>query len=207
MMDENKLDELIESCSYIDVNLKERCKKYFKQVNRELDDWFYSKNSSEDLYQGDIINNLEMAFLEVSNNIIEYKLIENQQCILLSNTCDMSPENKTREKFVSVAPVFSYSDFSQNKIERYDVNAWNNFLQDVKRNNITDILYIPQNRNFESSVVLLDRIFSIDINSFYFIFNTRCKNKILSLSQLGHYIFLIKLTNHFARYEDKSEIR
>jgi len=206
-MESRNLDEIIDSSYFIDNNLKEQCKDYFKQTRHPVGDWLFSYKPTEDVYQGDIIDKLDIIYFEVVNDILETKVLEDQPCMLLSNTCDMDLHGKTRGKYISVAPIFAFRDFSNWKIESYSDEGWGGFLNDVKRNRITDILYIPGKQPLAESVILLDRIFSIDPKFLDAKIKRSGSKKILSLSQIGFYYFLIKLTYHFARYEDRSEIK
>ena len=172
-----------------------------------MGDWIFSLRPSDEIYQGDIIDGLDIVYFEVVDNAVEIKVLEGQLCILLSNTCDMDFQGKTRGKYISIAPLFSFEEFADRKEGPYSDEGWDGFLNDVKRNRITDILYVPGKRPLDESVVLLDRVFSIDPNFFEAKIKKGKSKKILSLSQIGFYYFLIKLTYHFARYEDRSEIK
>lgn len=206
-MESDKLNEIIDSSYFIDDSLKERCKDYFKQTHKALGYWFYSYKPAEDTYQGDIIDELDLVYFEVVNDVLETKVLEDQPCMLLSHTCDMYLQGKTRGKYISVAPLFSYREFSNRRTEGYSDEGWGDFLEAVKRNRITDILYIPEKQPLGESVILLDRIFPIDPNFLKAKLEKRGSKKILSLSQIGFYYLLIKLTYHFARYEDRAEIK
>jgi hypothetical protein len=206
-MEREEIDHLVDSSHFIDDSLKERCKDYFKQIDQGVGDWIYAPEVPADSYQGDILNHFEIVYQEVVGDDIEIRAIEAIPCMLLSNTCDLDFRDKSREKFVSVAPVLSFDEFAENfKAEKYSEQGLTDFLEAVKKNKITDILYIPGKNQFEESVVLLDKIYSADPKHLKYKFENGEANRILSLSQTGFYFFLIKLTYHFARYEDKSEI-
>jgi hypothetical protein len=99
-------------------------------------------------------------------------------------------EGKTREKYISIAPVVDFKEFSeQGKIEGYSEQSWLDFLKDIKANRITDILYMPEKPPLGASVVFLDRICSLDPRLVKErLARTMCK-RILSLSQIGFYFF------------------
>lgn len=133
-------------------------------------------------YQGDIVDGIDLVYFEINDDNIETKVLEDQPCMLLSHTCDMYLDGKTRDKYISAAPVFSYVEFSGWRTGEYSDVGWRDFLEDVKKNRITDILYIPEKLTFGESVVLLDRIFPIDPNFLKAKIQKHRSKKILSLS-------------------------
>lgn len=206
-MDSPKLDELIDCSHFIDDSHKDQCKQYFKQIHKGLGDWFYSRSISPDMYQGDVVNKLDVVYFQIRDDSQELQIIEDLPCMLLSNTCDMALEGKSREQYISVASIFSFQEFGQQgRLQEYSVNGWENFLKDIKMNRITNILYIPEKTPLKASVIFLDRICSIDPHILKARLGKNKSRRILSLSQVGFYFFLIKLTYHFARYEDRTEI-
>ena len=206
-MDSQEIDDLIDSSHFIDEHLKEQCKQYFKQIPQGLGDWFYSSSAPQVIYQGDILDKFEFIYYEVVDGGLEIHSLEDTPCMLLSHTCDMAFEDKTREKFVSVAPAFSFKEFSEFKISAYSDSGWKDFLNDVKANRIYDILYIPSKYPIDDLVIFLDRMTSVDPKLLQLKLGKGDSKRILSLSQIGFYFFLIKLTYHFARYEDRKEIK
>ena len=200
------MDELIDSSHFIDDQYKEKCKEYFRQIPKAEVAWIYSSALPIDTYQGDIVDKFEIVFHEVSGDSLEIRVLEDVPCMLLSNTCDMEPEGKTRKKHISFAPVFSFSEFANSRTDQYSEEGWNDYLKRVKANKVTDILFIPGYGSFGDSVVLLDRIYSTDPELLKIKIEKGATKRIASLSQIGFYFFLIKLTYHFARYEDRDEI-
>ena len=206
-MDSSELDDLIDSSPFIDNSLRDRCKEYFRQVPKELSDWFYSTTISTDIYQGDVVDKLDVVYFQMENTAQQLKILDDIPCMLLSNTCDMALEGKSREKFISVVPIFDFAEFAENgKIHDYSDEGWEDFLRDISANRITDMLYIPPKDAWSASVVFLDKICSIAPNVLKARLDMNKSRTILSLSQLGAYYFLIKLTYHFARLEDRTEI-
>ena len=206
-MDNSELNELINSSHFIDDTQKDQCKQYFKQINKEPGDWFYSHSIPPDIYQGDVIDNFDVIYYQMIDDFQKIQAIEDIPCMLLSNTCDMDFEGKTRKKYISIAPIFSFEDFAEEgKHQEYSENGWHDFLEDIEKNRIINILHIPEKKPLKASVVFLDKICSIDPYLLKTRLDKNKSKKILSLSQIGFYFFLIKLTYHFARYEDRTEI-
>lgn len=205
-MDDSIIDGLIDSSHFIDNSLKKKCKEYFEQIPKGLGTWFYSSSIPPFIYQGDIIDKLDVAYLEVTDGDQQIQFLEDTLCVLLSNTCDMYFKGKTREKYISIAPLFSFDEFAESRYQEYSKEGWENFLADIKANRITDILYIPEKKPIRASIIPFDRIFSINPHILQERLDRNKSERILSLSQIGLYFFLIKLTHHFARYEDRTEI-
>ena len=59
-MDNSILDELIDSSHFIDNSLKKKCKEYFEQIPKGIGTWFYSSSIPPFVYQGDIIDKLDV---------------------------------------------------------------------------------------------------------------------------------------------------
>ena len=207
-MNQSQFDELIDSSPFIDENLKKDCKRYLKQIPTSISsDWIYSKSLPEITCQGDVTDRFDIVFHEFVGDSSEIRSLEDHPCILISHTCDMDLENKTREKFISIAPIFDYEEFAAQKYSGYSEERWNSFLESVKSNRITDILFLPGKESVGDFIVLLDRIYSFDSKILNIRLKTKMTNRLISLSQIGYYYFLIKLTYHFARYENRSEVR
>ena len=205
-MENKNIDNLIDVSNFIDEHSKEKCKRCFRQIPTNLSTWIYSYKLQEDIYQGDVVDRLDLVYNEINGDSLETRSFEDIPCILLSNTCDMNTKGKTREKYISVAPLYSYKEFVELKPVEYSISSWREFLYAVKENRITDILFLPAKNELDDSVVLLDRISSFDPKLLEFKLNKEKAKKILSLSQIGFYYFLIKLTHHFARSENKAEV-
>ena len=201
------IENLIDTAPFIDDALREECKKYFRQIPLILESqWFYSQSSCPFFRQADIIENLDFSYSEIEDDAVNIRVLEDQTCMLVSNTCDMDLKDKSRGKHILVALVVDYDVFaSQEKTDSYTNVQWENYLESVRKNLITDILFIPENGEIKDSVVYLDKVFSCTLQQLLVMQEKDKIKKILSLSQVGHYYFLIKLTHHFARYENKEE--
>lgn len=207
-MEISDLPGLIDSSHFIDSSVKERCIEYFKQIPEGLEDWFFSSVPTSVLSQGDVLDKLDVVYLTVRDNLQEIQVIDDSPSMLLSHTCNINFEGKSRSKYISVAPIFSFEEFARTaKPQGYSQKSWEDFLKDIKANRITDILYMPKKGKLEESVVFLDRICSIDPHVLKIRLEKDKSEKLLSLSQIGFYYFLIKLTHHFARFEDRNEVK
>ena len=76
-----------------------------------------------------------------------------------------------------------------------------NHISDIKKQRITQIMYLPATNNMEESLVFLDKISNIDNK---YIDRTNLKNlRIFSFSDYGFYLFVFKLSVHFSRIQEK----
>ena len=95
------------------------------------------------------------------------------QSMAISNTCDMDLNNK----------------------------RLCNYISSLKKQQITNAFYLPKSNNLDEAVVFFDYTNSFDI---HFINRDSLKEKrLVSLSNYGFYILLIKLSIHFTRVQEK----
>lgn len=173
--------------------------KELREYPYNIDKRFYWIPDDLDIiFQGDAIDN--MPFVDVLN--IE-KGIKRRPGIILSNTCDIDPNNKrTFTSQIMYAPIINLvkyvSTLTKFKIASEKIEE---HIRQIKTQKYTQILYLPQNGIFEESIVFLDRIINIPNDSFDR--STLDKKRIFSLSNYGFYILLFKLSVHFSRIQDK----
>jgi len=135
----------------------------------------------EHLAQGDIFGE-EIPFIK-QNNEGELSAFKTK-AILLSNTCDSERDDLLI--FAALIPLSSLSGKS---------------LETIKQNKLYRYLYIPDS-------IISDYVIDFSLlNSFSReLFNKKLEekafNKVLSLNDLGYYMFLCKLTIHLMRPED-----
>lgn len=167
-----------------------------------LDERFYTEFLKEErvIFQGDGIKDL--IAVDLPNT--EIKKIEG---IILSNTCDTDPSNKRNfNSQIIYAPIITLKKYEtalseQSKKTSLEIN---DHIRDIKRQFITQILYLPQFISvIEESIVFLDRIYNI--RNDYIPRNNLKALRLFSLSDYGNYLFLLKLSIHFSRIQDKVE--
>ncbi len=149
--------------------------------------------------QGDLLDDFPLALVGPDGS----PRCKRFTVLVLNNTCDLQP---LRSEFVTVAPVFSFSDFSRFIREKRGENRAANYLADVKRNKVFELLWLPPFGPFSSgAVVYLDRIGAV-ASSIYESAIAASK-RFASFSQSGFYFLLIKLTKHLARPESEEVLR
>lgn len=178
-------------------------KEFYKcitQFPKELDDKsFYTEElvDDENLFQGDGIRDLLFVNLPSEK-------IDKVSGVVLSNTCDVSLANE-RKFFaprIVYSPIINMERYRTSLLKRLSQVEVDGHILSVRSQRITQIFYLPGlDGVLEESLVFLDRVCS-------------CKNseiqreglkdqRLFTLSDFGAYLFLMKLSMHFSRIQDK----
>jgi hypothetical protein len=153
---------------------------------------------AELLYQGDGVKDLPVVNLPDPNRSLA-------SCLVISNTCDIDLQN--RNKFpanVVYSPIISLKNYSRILLEEgvYTQQAVADHLNSIRHQQITQIFYLPAGQYLpEESIVFFDRLVSCSnghINR-----QQLAELRLFSLSQLGHYVLLFKLSIHFTRIAER----
>jgi hypothetical protein len=123
--------------------------------------------------------------------------------IVLSNTCDMAPENRRLySSSIIYAPIMDLQKYVENlQINNIREDTINNHITDIRKQAVTSMLFLPSNSKMPDSIVFLDRIMSVD-NSYISREELNSK-RLFSLSDYGFYLLLFKLSVHFSRIQEK----
>jgi hypothetical protein len=168
-----------------------------KDFPNNIDERFYSNYSLDDniLYQGDCLKDIPAFYLPDTRSKLS-------QSMAISNTCDMDLNNKrlwnTRILFSQIILLEKlekalYQKFSEDRIS--------NYISSLKKQQITNAFYLPKSKNLDEAVAFFDYTNSFDIN---FVDRESLKEKrLVSLSNYGFYILLLKLSIHFTRIQEK----
>jgi hypothetical protein len=153
---------------------------------------YYTSNFADQLLQGDGWNGL---------TVLDFDTAQKKQvkAIILSNTCDIDPKNKR-----SVPPKIIFAPIV--RLTKYHGLLSRDGLSDkeitdkinaIKRQEVTSIFYLPRGGKMDDEyIVSLDDLHSQPYNSF------QQSEKLFTLSQQGFYLFLLKLSIHFCRFND-----
>ncbi len=127
--------------------------------------------------------------------------------ILLSNTCDMSTDNERLNPCrIMYAPIVRLEKYKSILCEKGIENKRvEQHIKDIKLQHITQILYLPKGNagiglSYEG-IVFFDRAISIPLDE-----KTNRKfvsNKLFTLSDFGFYLFLLKLSYHLSRVQER----
>lgn len=193
------------------MDLLEDVKKYLPQ--------FLSRPSSEELFSclKDFPDNIDSrmycdylkgeSFFAQGDGVAKLKMISwktqslaEVNAIILSNTCDISKDNKR-----AITPSCAYCLMLE--LDKYlnllrtngkDEDFIKNFVNDIKRQSVTSIFYLPKAHDLDKDyIALMDHVGSCPTS---LLENT--KTKLFSLSNYGFYMFLLKLSIHFTRVRD-----
>ena len=153
-------------------------------------------NGANYLLQGDGISNV--AYLNFPKTDIRPVNV-----ILLSNTCDMSTENKRMNPCrIMYAPILNFDKYAENLRKSFSEQRVNNHLKDVKAQQISQMLYLPKGGKMDyDGIVFFDRAISLPLTEDEV--RTMCGNKLFTLSNFGLYLFLFKLSVHFTRIQER----
>lgn len=159
----------------------------------------YLKNNSI-IYQGDALKEMEVINLPD-------KTIKPVNSLIISNTCDIDPENKrifpSRVLYTPIINLYKYQNLLINKSEKSEEQI-NSHIQSIKKQEITQIFYLPEIKDkIDESIVFFDRTCSYPNELIER--DTLTNRRIFSLSDYGAYLFILKLSIHFTRIQDKVE--
>lgn len=129
--------------------------------------------------------------------------------ILLSNTCDMSIDNlgsRLNNCRILYSPLIKFEKYEAILRSKYsgdkDQKRIDNHLKDIKSQHITQALFLPKGGNLEyDSIIFFDRAISIPLKEE--LTSEMSKNRIFTLSNFGFYLFLLKISIHFTRIQEK----
>ncbi len=183
-------------------NLMEFIPKYLSENDRALlsDNLKKFQNASYytsfplDLYlQGDGWSPLPIFSLKT-------KEVAYVKAICFSNSCDLAQKSDFPSKlvFAPIILVDRYLDLlkkfgaTEDKIK--------SFYRDLKAQMLSNLFYLPANGSLSKEcLVNLSDVYSIDATEFFDENNTAKKLE-FRLSQVAHYLFLLKLSVHFCRF-------
>lgn len=156
---------------------------------------FYIDKYPDKTFQGDGWAGLEVISFENG----ERKRIKG---IILSNTCDISQDNKRvmplKVVFAPVVSISKYAACLRKSISSEEQIT--NKIQAIRDQKVTSMFYLPKSKTEDSEyVALLDDLHSIPIQELE---KTECK-KIFTLSMFGFYLFLFKISVHFCRFHEE----
>jgi hypothetical protein len=161
---------------------------------------YYLNRYPQELLQGDGWTSLEVMRLEDN----ERKLVKG---ILLSNSCDIDIANKrdlpSRLIFSPIIRLSRYKALLLGNIQ--DANKVENKITAIKEQKVTALFYLPKGTTLDDDyVAILDDVHTISVNRYM---AQNSKQKLFTLSQVGFYLFLLKLSVHFCRFQENIERR
>ncbi|MGI4720387.1 MAG: hypothetical protein ACRYGO_19060 [Janthinobacterium lividum] len=166
-----------------------------KELRRFPDCNFYTSRGPNDALQGDGWTPFEVF----SFNTGERKKTRG---IILSNSCDISTENvRALPPKLTIAPVIALSSYRQLLAARgVSEERVESMLRQIKAQEVTSVFYLPAGGDLtEEHIVPLDEVHSIPSDYWA---KAESRKKLFTLSQVGFYLFLMKLSIHFCRMHE-----
>ena len=165
-----------------------------------IDSRFYSNYDLDDniLYQGDCLKDIPAFNLPDIHS-------KTSQSMAISNTCDMDLSNSNKRPWNTQRILFSQIILLERLVkglyQKFPEDKVSNYISSLKKQQITNAFYLPRSKDLGEAVVFFDYTNSFDI---HFINRDSLKEKrLVSLSNYGFYILLIKLSIHFTRVQEK----
>lgn len=149
------------------------------------------------IYQGDGLKELEVISLPDES-------IRKTSVIILSNTCDVDTDNKRFfPSRMCYAPIIDLDKYQKMLLlNGYSEQQVNSHVEDIKKQVITQIFYLPRGSGLAyDGIVFLDRI--NNISNQVIDRNELQTRRIFTLSDYGYYLFLLKISIHFSRVQEK----
>ena len=122
--------------------------------------------------------------------------------MVLTNTCDISQENKrilkTRIAYCPIMKLSRYRDWLGSTGMHKDAMA--DHIEAIRRQEFSAFFYLPANASLqEECIALFDRPVNCKMD---YLDDPERRRKLFILSQYGFYLFLIKLSIHFTRVRE-----
>ncbi len=175
-----------------------------KDFPYNIDERLYTTNLKETdiIYQGDGLT--DMLVVNLPNTEVKPA-----PSIILSNTCDIDTHNvRSFPSQIVYAPIFNLKKYKDSLLKHSTKSKEqiDSHIGSIKRQEITQIFYLPEfGSSFKESLVFLDRVNNVANNTVER--ETIQKTRIFTLSDYGAYLFLLKVSIHFTRIQDKVERR
>jgi len=159
--------------------------------------WLYGALQNE-IYQGDILKSIKVVGIDEDGDAVSRK----GAAVVISHTCDCQ---QGQSEFILVAPVFSV----QERIDGSELTTQqlNDYVRDLRANRITDLFFLPGIGGLPDCFVDFSQVCAIAAAHLYAATFPLSDHRLISLSQKGHYFFLMKMAFHFCRSDPKDSTR
>lgn len=178
--------------TYLSPEKKEDLYRELSQFPDNFNYYFSGQKYETDLLQGDCWPGLVVC----SPDTHDTKVVKG---VILSNSCDIDVANSTaRRKKVVYCPLIRLSSYRQLLSNAKSEEAVESTLSDIRKQRVTYLFYLPECGDMEESVIVLDDVHSMLVDHI----DREGNDKIFTLSQYGFYMFLVKLSIHFTRFQE-----
>lgn len=180
------IPEFIDFCKELFPSITPYTKEQAKQAMKQFEDIegpvLCRTCSTFDLLQGDIFSEIPFFYTDENG---ELKVIR-RKAQLLSNTCDAS-----RDDLLLFAAIHPLSDIHNNA----------SMVSNIVRNKRYSAFYLPD-RVLKDDYVDFELINSMSREAFLRLYKEQKVKRIASLTMVGYYMLICKLTVFFMRPED-----
>jgi hypothetical protein len=182
---------------YLSTDAQKNLFQELAQFPHNIDARLYTMKLREErtVFQGDGLASLWVADLPSEK-------IGKSRVMVLSNTCDICPENKrllgTRTLY---CPIISFAKYEQLVREVKEVSDPAGHLDAVRKQQTSSMFFLPKNERLgEEAIALLDRINNCDTQAISL--DELVAHRLFTLSDYGFYMFLFKLSVHLTRLRE-----
>jgi hypothetical protein len=179
---------------YLPENIKPFSQQ-LKQFPENYEKWVYAAAYRSETYQGDVFADVPFVFVDEDGDPAQAQLAG----MVVSNTCDTQPN---QGEFVVLAPLIDLETYRQSSELEGEELA--NHVRAVTENKISNLMFLPRSETTLDSLVDFGNLCSVSGAYFH---QKKGKNRIVSLSLVGHYFMLVKLAYHFTRPEAADALR
>lgn len=154
--------------------------------------YLQGKHQTEAL-QGDVWDNFTVINFESGER-------KHLKGIVLSNSCDIDLSNpRSLPISITFAPIIKLQKLENLLLANKSKDDVTNIIKDIKSQRNTSFIYLPENTNvpIQESVAYLNDLRSMPVSTF-----AKEANKIITLTQQGFYLFILKLSMHFCRFQE-----
>lgn len=156
---------------------------------------YYTSQGPADALQGDGWTQMELVRFEDG----ERRKVPG---ILLSNSCDMSSENKrSTPPLLTFAPLISLAKYRRLLETRgQTATQIEDKFKQIRLQLLTSVFYLPAGTQVkEEYIALLDDVYTLPVS--FFQAQTE-KTRLFTLSDVAFYLFIMKLSIHFCRMHE-----
>lgn len=167
---------------------------------------FYKSYGHAYFMQSDLVKEIRMSNWNDEKAIFEKGYPD---AIIVSNTCDISFENKhtLNAKQCLFAPLVDFNEYIKDLEKNgYEKSKLEQFILTVKSQLVSNLFYLPPTNNLKKEyVAFLDNVFWFPVSELNTYVDNLEENRIISLSHFGYYLFILKLSYHLCRLPEQCD--
>jgi len=157
---------------------------------------YYTRRHPDSMLQGDGWSSIQIVRFEDG---VRDKI----KGILLSNSCDIDISNpRDLPPRVVFAPLIRLADYEEalkrrTTLKPHQIDAK---IEAIRKQRVSSLFFLPRGAGLDADhMAILDDLHSIPLNSFR---EEIGRLKLFTLGQMGFYLFLLKLSIHFCRFQE-----